>query len=679
MTNALIHETSPYLLQHAHNPVDWLPWGDDAFLRAKKENKMVFLSIGYSTCHWCHVMARESFENEEVAEVMNRYFINVKVDREERPDVDATYMAFVQALTGSGGWPMSVWLTPDGKPVVGGTYFPPDNQEGQTGFSSLCQEVGELWNDDAFKLEKEGAHALKVLQERADELEAAELDLAVVKEVVLEEFRENYDCDYGGFGKAPKFPRPVWLELLGQLVWSEEEADHGPYCKKMFCTTLLNMQRGGIADHLAGGFHRYAVDSQWHVPHFEKMLYDQAQLLKLYTNAWLITKEDSFRQTAFGIRDYLLDDLLDPCGAFHAGEDADSLGEDGVKREGAYWTWSVNELQNVLEDPKLFAVAACLFDVKERGNAKRESDPHGELHGRNTLWKPKTDAQVCLACSIEMDEFFELKLEIENRMLTARGKRIRPHRDDKIVLAWNAYAIEALMLFSKVFDCDKSYKAGKEALWFLRENLVLENELARAWRANKSNNPAFAQDYAALIQALWRSYQTDGDRGWLDWATDLQRSMDKKYWDADRMGYSVGAKVADRDLIVMVEDFDGPEPSTNSVALTNLEQWQQLDFCSDRAEKLRLMQERTASAMMNNSQAVPAFIATSFLAQSGWCKITCTLEAAQAFAAMYLPNVIFEYQENQTGYIICKNGICMKPVLTVTEVLHIFEQAISTV
>lgn len=564
---------------------------------------------------------------------------------------------------------MSVWLTPSGQPVVGGTYFPPHDSQGRIGFRHFCTEVGEMWRTEPQKFLEEGSHVLGILQSKADEREATDLDLNVVRKRVLADFQNSYDCDYGGFGGAPKFPQPSLLELLGQFVWSEQNESHGSYCKTMFCTTLDNMQRGGIADHLAGGFHRYSVDAQWHIPHFEKMLYDQGQLLKLYTNAWLITKDESYRQTACAVRDYLLCDLVGTEGSFHAGEDADSLDASGVKREGAYWTWSQKELSDALEDPELYSIAALLYDVQLGGNA----DPHRELVGRNTLWRVRPTAEICTACSIEEEELEQKKAEINRRLIARRAERALPHRDDKTVLAWNSYVVEALMLFSSVFDCNVSYRAAKKALDFMREKMQRDGKLVRTWRHHNSSVPAFAQDYAALIRSLQRAYQTDSDKSWLEWAKELQATMDELFWDASRDGYTVAASIAGNDLVVMVEDYDGPEPSTNSLASWNLCYWYQLDSSSQSSEKLEAIDRRTASAMMNNPQAVPAFISSKLLTQRGWCKITCSLESAKELSSHYLPHVIFDYKRDQEGYFVCKGESCFPPVNTVNEVLLLLD------
>ena len=401
-TNRLAHEKSPYLLQHAHNPVDWYPWGEEAFAKARKENKPIFLSIGYSTCHWCHVMAHESFENPETAKIMNREFVNIKVDREERPDVDRVYMTFVQATTGGGGWPMSVWLTPDLQPFVGGTYFPPEDRHGQPGFPKVLERIAATWKQDHAKIADQGAKIIAALREagsasaeRGDGLDAKILDAA------YQQLSRLYDAREGGFSGAPKFPRPATLNFLFRVYAGgvgrasrlpstgnatgtvTPQAEHA---LEMNLHTLRKMAAGGIHDHLGGGFHRYSVDALWHVPHFEKMLYDQAQLAAAYVDAFQITRDSEFEAVARGILDYVRRDMTAKEGGFFSAEDADSLLETDKPEhaEGAFYVWTKKEIDGALSKE-----AAKIFDfhygVEEEGNAPAGSDPQGEFRGKNIL------------------------------------------------------------------------------------------------------------------------------------------------------------------------------------------------------------------------------------------------------------------------------------------------------
>jgi uncharacterized protein YyaL (SSP411 family) len=349
-TNRLACEKSPYLLQHADNPVDWFPWGEQAFAKAQKENKPIFLSIGYSTCHWCHVMAHESFEDKTTAEIMNREFINIKVDREERPDVDRVYMTFVQATTGGGGWPMSVWLTPDLKPFVGGTYFPPMDRYGQPAFKKVLERIAAAWKADRAKISEQGEKIIDALKQATAFSQAGkEFDSQVI-EAAYEQFARTFDSREGGFGGAPKFPRPVTLNFLTRFYARDPRSDTGKHALEMVLVTLRKMAAGGIHDHIGGGFHRYAVDGLWHVPHFEKMLYDQAQLASAYLDAFQITHEPLFQSVARDILDYVRRDMTSPEGGFYSAEDADSLFEHGKPEhgEGAFYVWTKAEVGEAL-------------------------------------------------------------------------------------------------------------------------------------------------------------------------------------------------------------------------------------------------------------------------------------------------------------------------------------------
>src|SRR5438552_2116007 len=373
-TNRLAQEKSPYLLQHAHNPVDWYPWGEDAFAKARRENKPIFLSVGYSTCHWCHVMAHESFENEDVAAIMNREFVNIKVDREERPDVDRVYMTFVQATTGGGGWPMSVWLTPDLKPFVGGTYFPPEDRYGQPGFKKVLERIATAWKQDHEKIAGQGTKIIDALREaQTAESSAVETIDTKILDAAYEQFSRSFDARDGGFGSAPKFPHPVTLNFLSRFYARDPSSATGKHALEMDLVTLRKMTAGGMHDHLGGGFHRYSVDRYWHVPHFEKMLYDQAQLAAAYLDAFQITRDRQLESVARDILDYVARDMTSKEGGYFSAEDADSLFEHGKPEhgEGAFYIWKKKEIDTALGN------AAEIFDfhygVQSHGNAPEGS------------------------------------------------------------------------------------------------------------------------------------------------------------------------------------------------------------------------------------------------------------------------------------------------------------------
>ncbi|MBB5351267.1 hypothetical protein HNR46_001503 [Haloferula luteola] len=567
MPNALARETSPYLLQHQHNPVEWLPWGEAAFEEARRRDVPVFLSVGYSTCHWCHVMERESFESEAIAAVMNEGFVCVKVDREERPDVDAAFMAFVQATTGQGGWPMSVWLTPDGEPILGGTYFPPEDRHGRAGFPRVCRELARLWREDRTRMQEAATRVAEHLQEQS----TADVVLrGLPGEKVFGDFLDHceasFDPEWGGWGMAPKFPRPSVPRLLLQLADRfGAESDEAASALQMVERTLERMAAGGLHDRIAGGFHRYSVDRYWHVPHYEKMLYDQAQLLHLYLDAWQWTGERAHAEVAERLVEYVIRDLTDPAGGFHAAEDADSRDADGEVKEGAYWTWTAEEIQEVLS-PSDAALACAVWGIELQGNSRPESDPHGELEGRNTLYQALSEPRWVEVFGADAPQRLE---SIRKHLLEVREKRLRPHRDDKIITAWNGLMIGALARASRVLGLEEAMQAATAAAKFLRKELWSSGQLERSWRGRKSGVSGFPADYVFLIEGLIELHAL-GDEGWLDWAVELQGSLDRQFWSDEKIGYVMRPSLSGRELMIIREDHDGAEPAPNHAAAVNL-------------------------------------------------------------------------------------------------------------
>jgi uncharacterized protein YyaL (SSP411 family) len=657
MPNALIHETSPYLLQHAHNPVDWLPWGEAAFARARAEDKPVFLSIGYSTCHWCHVMEHESFENDKVAAVMNHHFINIKLDREERPDIDATYMAYVQATTGQGGWPMSVWLTPDGKPVFGGTYFPPDDRHGRPGFTRVCHELARLWRDDRGRMEDAATRAMEHLRkEAADSVETENLPDEKVLENFLHRCESMFDPEWGGFGGAPKFPRPVVVRTLMQLC---ERFGMMSGAWKMSECTLRTMAAGGMNDHLGGGFHRYSVDRYWHVPHYEKMLYDQAQLAMAYLDGWQISGEPEFREVAEGIFRYLMETMRDSGGAFHAAEDADSLPNHDAnhKREGAFWTWSAAEISSLLE-PRNAAIFCAAYGVETDGNARPESDPHHELEGQNTLFRAMDDE----ALEVMFDGDFRERLAAAKRvLLDHRAKRPPPHRDDKIVTAWNGLAIGAFARGGRVFKRPELTEAARAAAAFLNRELWDGTRLFRSFRERRGDAEAFPADYVFLVSGLIELQAALPDGGWLEWAAELQRTLDELFWDTSKSGYVMRPQLVDETLMVIREDYDGAEPSPNHLAAENL---LKLAVLLDQpAHAARAEDVLRAGARMMESQpfACPLLLAALDLHQRGVMKFqvpeTADEQVLEKLRTSHLPRAVFT-TDGGDKVILCEGVTC---------------------
>ena len=666
MPNALIHETSPYLLQHAHNPVEWQPWDEEAFKRARSEDKLVFLSIGYSTCHWCHVMEHESFENERVAEVMNHHFINIKVDREERPDIDATYMAYVQATTGQGGWPMSVWLTPDGKPVFGGTYFPPADRHGRPGFTRVCHELSRLWRDDRERMIDAAASAIRHLRnEAAEHAEMSDLPGKRVFGDFLDRCESLFDPKLGGFGGAPKFPRPVVVRALMQLCERfGRETTEGAMAWEMSERTLRAMAAGGMHDHLGGGFHRYSVDRYWHVPHYEKMLYDQAQLAMAYLDAWQISGDDDFREVTEGIFRYLLDTMRDSGGAFHAAEDADSLPDHDAKekREGAFWTWTADEITGLLE-PRDAAIFCAAYGVEAEGNARPESDPHGELEGQNTLFRAKRDEELASMFDCPESEIRE-RLELAKRiLLEVRTKRPPPHRDDKIVTAWNGLAIGALARGARVWDRNDLAAASAKAADFIKRKLWDGQRLFRSHRQHRGNAEAFPADYVFLISGLIELHAVLPDGGWLEWAAVLQQKLDADSWDTQRAGYVMRPALLGETLLVIREDYDGAEPSPNHLAAENL---LKLAALLDRREhSARAMELLRAGSRMLEKQpfACPLLLAALDLHERGVMKFQVpahadekTLEKLRTF---HLPRAVYAPGDGRE-VTVCEGVVCRR-------------------
>lgn len=559
--NHLVASSSPYLLQHASNPVDWYPWGEEAFQKARAEEKPIFLSIGYSTCHWCHVMAHESFENEKIAALLNQHFVCIKVDREERPDVDRLYMTYVQALTGSGGWPMSVWLTPKLKPFFGGTYFPPEDRDGRVGFPSVLLQLSQLWRENRGRLEQEAERAVKALQHLAEKPQTQEkIEKKEILHHAYKDWEQSFDTTWGGFGSEPKFPRPsVLLFLLRYAKHLPLQESAQAY--EMVRLTLEKMALGGLQDHCGGGFHRYSVDRIWQVPHFEKMLYDQAQLVIAYLEAAQTMGEKIFFETACNTLDYVMRDLTSPEGGFYAAEDADSDDDSGKKCEGAFYVWSMSELEQFLTSKEMKLITAH-YHLQTSGNIPEEYDPHEELVGKNILMRFQGP----------LEEDSEAIKNIKKKLFTARLKRPRPHRDEKIVTAWNGLMISAFAKAGAQFKEQHYLKIAQRAASFVKKHLYDSQQgmLHRSWCAGKVVVEGFAEDYAFLIKGLMDLYQATSNHFYLTWAEELQEKMNELFWDQEQGGYFSSAAGDSRLLVRMKEDYDGAEPTANSVAALNL-------------------------------------------------------------------------------------------------------------
>lgn len=562
-TNMLAGEKSPYLLQHAHNPVDWMPWGEAAFQRALDENKPIFLSIGYSTCHWCHVMERESFESEATAALMNAHFINIKVDREERPDVDRLYMTFVQAATGGGGWPMSVFLTPGLKPFYGGTYYPPVDAYGRPGFSTLLRSIARAWEQDPGGIDAAANSSLQMLENYAEAGgEAFGGSFDTLHELCRAQLRGSYDAEHGGFGDAPKFPRPTQFDFL-HAFWARTKDETA---RQMSEQTLRAMADRGMNDQLGGGFHRYSVDAGWIVSHFEKMLYDQGQLVVSYLEMFGISGERYFADVAEKTLGYVRREMTHIDGGFFAAEDADSLDSPGAahKEEGAFYVWKQGEIEAILgTDARLFC---DFYGVKPGGNAPPSGDPHGEFAGKNILFESQSIQTVAKMNGLTVREALERVESARQTLFQARLKRPRPHRDEKIIVAWNGLMISAGARAAVALNEPKYARMASAAANFLFSELWDGQSLKRHFKDGAAEVPAFCDDYAALARACLDLYDATFDHSWLQRAETLADRMTESFWDESAGGfYNSGDDP--RVLVRFKEDYDGAEPSGNALAV----------------------------------------------------------------------------------------------------------------
>ncbi len=655
-TNALIHEKSPYLLQHAHNPVDWLPWGDAAFAKARSENKPVFLSIGYSTCHWCHVMERESFENEEIARFLNEHFVPVKLDREERPDVDRVYMTFVQATTGSGGWPLSVWLTPDLRPFFGGTYFPPERRWGRPGFREILEQIAAAWRN---KREQIVESSLRIQEEIQHHIDINASGISASNDMIeagFQQFRRIFDPRFGGFGGAPKFPRPSVLQFLLRFHRQSGNAE----ALRMTGETLQAMRAGGMYDHLGGGFHRYSVDERWFVPHFEKMLYDQAQLVSAYVEAFQAAGDSAYAVTAREIVEYVLRDMTHPEGGFYSAEDADS--EDparpGRKGEGAFYVWAWQELEDVLgrDAAQRFAEAyGCL----PGGNV--HEDPHGEFEGRNILWlqQPALAADPAIAAA-------------RRQLFEARARRPRPHLDDKILASWNGLMISALARAGAALGEPRYIEAARRAFRFIERSLMTpDGRLLRRWRDGEAAIEGLLDDYAATALAALDLHQSSFDPGYAVAAERLVRKMVDLFGDAAGGFFTASAAAGDL-LFRMKEDYDGAEPSGNSLAVEALVRTARLTGEAPLLEPARRTLEAFAGRLESQPTALPRMLCAWMLHQSPEERIRfrgAAQDLVQEVWRRFLPFTTLHWEDRSgaPSAEVCAGLVCHPPAGSVEE------------
>ncbi len=545
--NKLQHEKSPYLLQHKDNPVDWYPWGEEAFEKARKENKPIFLSIGYATCHWCHVMAHESFEDEEIAQLLNRSFVSVKVDREERPDIDSTYMTVCQMLNGHGGWPLTIIMTPDKEPFFAGTYIPKEARFQRIGLRQLLPGIKGMWDHEPAKVRKV-VESIKDGFSRSLEFEKGPFPGTEALDFAAGQLMKRYDEEQGGFGSAPKFPTPHNLMFLLR-EWHHKKEHR---FKTPVLHTLRAMRYGGIWDHIGYGFHRYSTDRDWLLPHFEKMLYDQALLMMAYTEGWQVSREPLFEQTVREITDYVLRDLTHPQGGFYSAEDADSEGE-----EGKFYVWTQHEITELL-DKNEASWFLSTFNFNEKGNFKDEATQ--QLTGQNI---PHLRDRL----SEEEAGRFE---GIRSHLFEARNRRLRPELDDKILTDWNALMIAALAKAGAVFDNDRYTEAAIRAFRFIKSKLIKGQQLYHRYKDGETAVKAFADDYAFLIWAAIELYHTTFDADYLTDALALHDQFLGELWDETDGGFYLSTYDEDQPLGKQKQIYDGAIPSSNSAAFLNL-------------------------------------------------------------------------------------------------------------
>ena len=545
-TNRLSRETSPYLLQHAHNPVDWYPWGDEAFEKAKSENKPILLSIGYSACHWCHVMEHESFENEKIAALMNELFVNIKVDREERPDLDEIYMNAVQMLTGRGGWPMTMFLTPDRKPFYGGTYFPPEDRQGMPGFPRILMGVSQAYRERPEDVQKSVSQILTALQRMAESQETSKNLSPAVVAAGAENIARAYDSDNGGLGQAPKFPNAGVYELfLRHYSHSKNER-----FLEMVIHTLTKMGQGGIYDHLGGGFHRYSVDAKWLVPHFEKMLYDNAQLVRIYANAYTISREPLFKSIVEETVGYLFREMLDPKGGFYSTQDADSEGE-----EGKFFVWTAEEINRVIGESE-GEIFCRMYDVGEPGN----------FEGKSILHPILTVDQAGKLFRKEPRDIEAIVARAKEKLFAEREKRVKPFRDEKIITAWNGLMLSGLAEAIKLSENPAWIDAAARTVEFIFSDMARGGLLLHTHKDGQSKLLGYLDDYAFLAVGLLDLYEAVLDRTYLDRAIQLTDVLLREFWDERDGGFFFTGKSHEPLISRAKPVFDASIPSGNAMA-----------------------------------------------------------------------------------------------------------------
>ncbi|GAA5522941.1 thioredoxin domain-containing protein [Aliifodinibius salicampi] len=687
-TNRLADESSPYLLQHAHNPVDWYPWGEEAFEKARKEDKPVFLSIGYATCHWCHVMAHESFEDKETAAMMNQAFVNIKVDREERPDIDNTYMPVCQMLTGSGGWPLNVFLTPEKEPFYAATYIPRRGRQGRPGMHELIPWISQLWEKERSKIKKSTDQIIKAFQKSNKFSPGNPLDSSAVDKA-YRHFKKQFDKQHGGFGSAPKFPASHKLMFL--LRYARQTGDTEAI--QMVEKTLTNMRQGGLFDQVGLGFHRYSTDRHWLLPHFEKMLYDQAMLMMAYTEGWQCTNNSLFKKTADEIFHYVQRKMQHADGGFYSAEDADSEGE-----EGKFYVWSISEIREALPQTEA-ELAIEVFNLSDEGNHQDEAT--GRKTGKNIPHLTKSISQLANERNMSSEKLSQLIHSIRETLLEVRSERTPPLLDDKILTDWNGLMIAALAKAGRVFE-EKTYlKQAENCFSFVESHLWNNSTLKHRFRNGKTAIDAHADDYIFLTWALIELYESTFKSSYLEKAITLNKTLINLFWDDENGGFYFTSESAEELLGRTKELHDGALPSGNSVAWSNLLRLGRLTGNSKWEEMADQMHQIFADNMQKAPTSFGFALQNVLFTFSGGKEVIIsgekdkksTQDLLQSLQARFLPNTLvllndpdddsikelapflkdFPVKEQEATAYVCQNYSCELPTHNADKMIELIE------
>lgn len=670
-TNNLIKETSPYLLQHAHNPVQWYSWGDEALNKAKQENKPIFLSVGYSACHWCHVMAHESFENEEIANVMNEFFVNIKVDREERPDIDDIYQKVCQLTTGSGGWPLSVFLTPDQRPFYVGTYFPPLDNYGRPGFGSLVRQLAQAWKEKPADVKQAAENFVNTLQKTESVSNDSKLERSILDEAAMN-LLSIVDMTNGGFGQAPKFPNASNLSFMLRYSKLSGIAKFQEFVFK----TLTKMANGGIYDQLGGGFHRYSTDSRWLVPHFEKMLYDNALLPPVYAEAYQISKDPRYLEVIHDTLRYVMREMTSPDGGFYSAQDADSEGE-----EGKFYVWKKKEIEEILgKDAEIF----CLYyDVTDGGN----------FEGHTILYNSVNLSSAAFHFGKTESEVTQILKQSKEKLFATRLKRVAPGRDDKIMTSWNSLMISAFVKGYRVTDEPDFLKSAEKCIQFIENTLTKDGELLHTYKDGQSKLRAYLDDYAYFVSALLDYFETNPSKKYLDLAVYYANYLLDHFWDESHKNFFFTADNHEKLIIRTKNIYDLSLPSGNSVAAGAMlrlyhitQEKKYLDTAIKVMESLAItaaenpfgfgqllnvvyayMKKPIEITMLNTKDdKIRNFLLKKFIPEGILVLVSKkedldTLKSLQFFAGK-------EYDELKSKVYVCKDFTCSLPLETISDI-----------